>query len=149
MRFKGIKVFNLEKIMRVFIADDSAVLRKHLIRVLSAFENLEIVGEAKDSLQAVEYIRNLRPDVVILDIRMPGSSGIDVLQAIKKDKAPPLFIVFTNYPYPQYRRKCLEAGAEYFFDKSTESEKMIEVLEQLTENFSRAQQSKNGDENKL
>jgi len=134
--------------MRVFIADDSAVLRKHLIRVLSACENIEIVGEAKDSLQAVEFIQKLMPDVVILDIRMPGSSGIDVLQTIKKENASPIFIVFTNYPYPQYRRKCLEAGAEYFFDKSTESEKMIEVLEQLTGDFSRAPPTKNGDEKK-
>jgi DNA-binding NarL/FixJ family response regulator len=71
---------------------------------------------------------------VILDIRMPGGSGIDVLENIKKTNAAPVVIVLTNYPYPQYRKKCMALGAEYFFDKTTEFEKVTEVIENLTQN---------------
>jgi DNA-binding NarL/FixJ family response regulator len=122
--------------VKVFIADDSAVLRKHLIDVLSGFERIVIAGEAENSGQAIDSIHRLKPDVVILDVRMPGGGGIEVLQKIKNEKASPIVIVFTNYPYPQYRKKFMEAGAEFFFDKSTESEKMIEVLQRLNDKLS-------------
>ena len=74
---------------------------------------------------------------MILDIRMPGGSGIDVLREIKKGNQPPLVMVLTNYPYPQYHRKYIDAGADFFFDKSTEFEKVTEVLKQLKQNPSR------------
>jgi YesN/AraC family two-component response regulator len=73
----------------------------------------------------------LRPDVVILDIRMPENNGIQVLEAIKKSAAAPVVIMLTAFPYPQYRKKCLEAGAEYFFDKATEFEQVAEVLKKI------------------
>ncbi len=75
--------------------------------------------------------------MVILDIRMSDGSGIDVLPEIKKGNQSPLVIVLTNYPYPQYRRKCIEAGADFFFDKSTEFDKVTEVLRHMKQNQSR------------
>jgi len=117
--------------MKVFIADDSTVLRDRLIEMLSELPGLEIIGHAQAVPEACASIKNLNPDVVILDIRMPGGSGIDVLQDIKKDKQSPLVIILTNYPYPQYRKKCLELGADYFFDKSTEFEKVTELFKRL------------------
>jgi len=128
----------MRKFMKLFIVDDSAVLRQHLIDVLSGFEKIEIIGEAQDTIQAINSIQSLQPDVVILDIRMPGGGGIDVLKKIKKNESSPIIIMFTNYPYPQYRKKCVDAGADFFFDKSTESEKMIKLLEQLEKDFSRS-----------
>lgn len=117
--------------MRLFIADDSEILRVRLIEMLSEIEGIEIVGQAKDSLEAIESIQRLKPHVVILDIRMPGGNGINVLETVKKYKFPPKVIVFTNYPYPQYRKRCMEVGADFFFDKSTEFENLTGVLEQL------------------
>lgn len=117
--------------MKVFIADDSTVLRERLVEMLSELPGIEIIGQAQDVAEALTSIKKLNPDVVILDIRMPGGSGIDVLQDIKKDKQAPLVIVLTNYPYPQYRKKCLGLGADYFFDKSTEFEKITEVVKQM------------------
>jgi len=119
--------------MKVFIADDSQVLRERLDEMLSELPGIEILGYAKDVSEALTSIRTLEPDVVILDIRMPGGSGVDVLQDIKKDKHPPLVIILTNYPYPQYRKKCMEMGADFFFDKSAEFEKVTAVFKQLTE----------------
>ena len=121
--------------MRVLIADDSEIMREHLTEALSGYSQIEIVGEAGDSDQAIESVRALAPDVVILDIRMPNGSGIDVLEQVKKNLTPPVVIMFTNYPFPQYRKKCREAGAEFFFDKSSESHKVIETLESLAGRF--------------
>ena len=118
--------------MKVFVADDSAVLRERVIEMLSDLPGIEIIGYAQDVSETLTAIKSLNPDVVILDIRMPGGSGMDVLQEVKKDKQAPVVIILTNYPYPQYRKKCLGLGADYFFDKSTEFEKMTELFRQLT-----------------
>ena len=120
--------------MKVFIADDSEVVCERLITMLSDLPEIEIIGQAQSVPESIESIRALHPDVVILDIRMPGGSGIDVLEDIKKTNAAPVVIVLTNYPYPQYRKKCMALGAEYFFDKATEFEKVTEVLETLIQN---------------
>lgn len=117
--------------MKVFIADDSEVICERLKEMLSELSEIEIVGQAKDGIQATNLIEKLNPDVVILDIRMPGGNGIDVLENIKKDNPALIVIMLTNYPYPQYRKKCMKAGADYFFDKATEFERVTEVLKEL------------------
>jgi len=117
--------------MKIFVVDDSAEVRKRLIALLSEIQGIEFLGQAEDSLEATILIREFKPDAVILDICMPGISGINVLQSIKRNGEGPIVIMLTNYPYPQYRKKCLEAGAEFFFDKSTEFHRVTEVLEQL------------------
>jgi DNA-binding NarL/FixJ family response regulator len=70
--------------MRVFVADDSAVVRERLTDMLSAIPEVAVIGYVKDTMGAISSMRTLHPDVVILDIRMPGGTGIDVLQDIKK-----------------------------------------------------------------
>jgi YesN/AraC family two-component response regulator len=117
--------------LKVFIADDSALVRERLAALISEIEGVEVVGQAGDALETLEGIQRLRPDVVILDIRMPGNNGIQVLEAIKKSTAAPVVIMLTAFPYPQYRKKCLEARAEYFFDKATEFEQVAEVLKKM------------------
>lgn len=121
--------------LKVVVADDSSLMRERIIESLSELTNAEVVGEAEDGLQAMSQIRGLEPDVVILDIRMPKVNGIKVLESIKHIEKHPVVIVLTSYPYPQYRRKCIEAGARFFFSKSTEFDKVSEVVQQLaTEN---------------
>ena len=89
------------------------------------------MGQASDAPEALEAIGRLKPDVVILDIRMPGGNGIQVLEVIKGNEAAPVVIMLTAFPYPQYREKCLKAGADYFFDKASEFSRVPEVLKQL------------------
>ncbi len=117
--------------MKVFIADDSQVVRKRLVAMLSEVGKVDVVGEAQDGVEARAGILELRPDLVVLDIRMPWGNGIDVLRDIKKTYPDCKVIILTNYPYSQYRRRCMEEGAEYFFDKSGEFERVIEVIKQL------------------
>lgn len=117
--------------MKVFIADDSAPVRERLKNMLSELEGVEVIGQAQDAVEATKSILELKPDVAILDIRMPGGSGIDTLRNIKRVTPAPRVIMLTNYPYPQYRKRCMDAGADFFFDKSSEFHKVIEVLKQM------------------
>ena len=117
--------------MKVLIVDDSSFIRERLISALLEIEGIEIVGEAKDGVEAQEAIFKLDPELVTLDIRMPGRNGIDVLRDIKASHPNIKVLILTNYPYPQYRRTCMAAGADYFFDKSSEFQKVVEVLKQL------------------
>ncbi len=117
--------------LRVLIADDSTAVRQSLSRLLSEIETVEVVGQAQDVTGAITAIQELKPQVVILDIRMPGGSGIEVLEKIQKKEGMPKVIVFTNYPFIQYRAKCLEAGASFFFDKSSDFDLLPQALEQL------------------
>jgi len=123
--------------MRLFIADDSEILRSRLVEMLSEFEEIEIVGETGYAQEAVESIMELIPDVVILDLKLPDGNGINVLKKIKKANSSVRVIIFTNYPYYQYRKRCLEAGAEFFFYKATEFEKLVEVLIELIPYYKR------------
>ena len=118
--------------MKVFIADDSIEIRKRIIAMLSDVERIDMIGQAENVQDAISSIHELNPDVVILDIRMPGGSGIDVLKTIEKRNRIPVVIMLTNYPRSQYRNKCLDAGADFFFDKSREFEKVIEVVNSMS-----------------
>lgn len=122
-----------KKLMDVFISDDSPVVRVRLANMIEDIQGINLIGEANNVQESIRKIEELKPDAIILDIRMPGGSGLDVLKKIKSEHNDhnPIIIVLTNYPYPQYRKKCLEAGADYFFDKSNEFHKVIEVFRDL------------------
>lgn len=117
--------------MKVFLVDDSLVIRQRLKRMLAEVQEVQVVGEAGEVQEAKDAILGLKPDVVLLDIHLFNGSGIDVLQSLKKEKPAPAVIILTNYPYPQYRQKCLEAGADFFFVKSTEFDQVVPALKQL------------------
>jgi DNA-binding NarL/FixJ family response regulator len=118
--------------MKIFIADDSEILRKHLTTLLMEIPNVRIVGYAGDTETAISGIEKYKPDVAILDIRMPGAGGIHVLKTVRQSHPHMRIIIFTDYPYPQYRNKCIEEGTDYFLDKSGESEKLVDLIRKMT-----------------
>ena len=117
--------------MRVLVADDSAVVRDRLVVMLSEVCGVDVVGTAADGLEAIDSFRRLRPDIVVLDIRMPKANGIQVLEEIKEIDRSAVVLMLTNYLYPQYRTRCMAAGADYFLDKSTEFDRIPELLAEL------------------
>jgi len=123
----------MQPVLRVFIADDSALVRERVRAHLAEMENVKLAGQSASAPEAIAAIRQLRPDVAILDVRMPGGNGLRVLEAIKQDAAPPLIIVLTAFAYPQHRVKYLAAGADYFFDKAAEFEQVFVVLKAVQE----------------
>jgi DNA-binding NarL/FixJ family response regulator len=122
--------------MRVLIADDSPLLVERVAAVVAEVGETEVVGHAGSVADAARAVRSLNPDVLILDLQMPGGSGIEVLEGISRDRLTPVVIVLTNHGGSQYRRKCLQAGAHFFFDKSAEFEKLAPVLRSLNRNES-------------
>ena len=112
----------------VFIVEDSAPIRERLSSLLCEIDGVSVVGEADTPAAAIEGILRTRPDSVVLDIQLTGGSGIDVLRQVLPRAPGIVFIVLTNNPNPQYRRACMDAGARYFFDKTTEFAKVVEVI---------------------
>ena len=118
--------------MKVFLVDDSAIVLEKLAAMISGIDGVEIAGQALNAHDAIQSIVKLKPDVAILDIRLNGGgNGMDVLKRIKKEIPPPIVIMLTNHSYPQYREKCQALGADYFFDKVTEIEKLYDTFKQL------------------
>jgi DNA-binding NarL/FixJ family response regulator len=125
-----------EKSMKVFLVDDSLVIRQRLRRMVAEVNEVTVIGEAADAQEAISAIIEQKPDVVILDIHLLNGSGIDVLQKLKMATPDTAVIVLTNYPYPQYRQRCTEAGADFFFVKSTEFDQVVPALKQLIQRAS-------------
>jgi len=121
--------------MKVLIVDDSKIVCKGLKQMLNNIADVEIVGQAHNAEDAITSISESKPYVVILDINLPGRSGIEVLKDIRKKKLSSRVIMLTNYPYPQYRKKCEELGADYFLDKVAEIEKIPKLIEELAKNI--------------
>jgi DNA-binding NarL/FixJ family response regulator len=113
---------------RVFLADDSPLIRERLVALLKDLPHVEIVGQSGAACEAIEDIQRLRPSAVVLDISMPGGGGMRVLERVKQAEEAPMVIMLTNFALEAYRRKCTQLGADYFFDKSNEFEKVIDVL---------------------
>lgn len=124
----------VRKRLRVLIADDTASIRRSLSALISPLNDVEIVGVAENGSQALELARSLQPDVITLDIRMPGLNGIHVLEALRRDKSKAIIIVLTGLDEAEYRRRCFDAGADHFFHKTTEFEQVIEVLKERARN---------------
>ena len=120
-----------EEKMKVFIVDDSKVVVERLVDLLEDVPGAELVGQAADVPQAVEGIQKMKPDALILDLQMPGGSGLDVLRAIRMDYPDLQVLVCTNYAHPQYREECMIAGANFFLDKSVEFGKIPSILREL------------------
>ena len=117
--------------MKIFIADDSRVVVDRLAGLLEEVPGARLVGQAGDVLGAVLGVQNMKPDALILDLHMPGGSGLDVLRAIRSAHPDLFVLICTNYPYPEYREECLIAGANLFLDKSADFEKIPSILRNL------------------
>jgi DNA-binding LytR/AlgR family response regulator len=113
--------------MNSLIIDDEAAARSRLIRLLSAHSNIKIAGEASDGLQALEKIEQLRPDLVFLDIQMPGLDGFAVLRSIPLDVPPPLVVFVTGFD--EHALEAFEANALAYLLKPVESERLAAVLD--------------------
>ncbi len=114
--------------MKTLIVDDSDLMRVRIISLLSGVPGIDIVAEAGTITEAWKFIDELKPDLMLLDIRMPNGSGVELLKNLRDKDVSMIIVILTNYPMVQYKKKCLELGADYFFDKGTEFEQVREVI---------------------
>ena len=127
----GMNVAAPERRTNVFIVEDSESVRQRLAGILGEIEGVRVVGEAGTPGEALEGILRTRPDSVLLDLQLAGGSGLDVLRRARPQLPKTVFIVLTSHADSQYRRACMEAGAAYFFDKTSEFSKVGEVIAEL------------------
>ena len=121
--------------MKVALVDDSTELRNLVRDLLADVPGLEIAGEAGDVLEAVELITALHPDVVILDINLPSGNGIEVLRRIKQLQPAPIVVMLTGLRTVEYRTACANAGADYFFEKTTDLAPLYRAMNELARRF--------------
>ena len=122
--------------MDVVIIDDSEALRQRVITLISELPFINIAGEAENSLVGLDVIRKVKPALAIIDIKIPGVNGIEVMKKVKEEFPSIKVIMLTNYPYPQYKNVALEGGADYFLNKSDEFEKLPEIIKTINNGFS-------------
>ena len=115
--------------IRVVLADDQALVRKGLASLLEAEEDIEVVGVAEDGARALELIRELRPKVACLDIRMPRMNGIEVAEAIRDEDVEVLML--TTFDLDEYVFGALEAGVAGFLLKDSDPEVIAHALRQV------------------
>ena len=118
--------------MKLLLVEDSRILRERLRALIGAVHGAIVVAEADAEADARERIDACRPDVVVLDLRLRAGSGLSVLEYLKASHPDVIVIVLTNYGHAEYRAKCLNLGADYFFDKSRDIDAFSGLLGELS-----------------
>jgi DNA-binding NarL/FixJ family response regulator len=113
---------------RVVIVDDEALVRAGLRLILESGEDLEVVGEAEDGADAVDAVRRHRPDVVLMDIRMPRQDGLTTTTELQRLADPPKVIVLTTFDLDDYVFRALQAGASGFLLKDTPPRELVNAV---------------------
>ncbi|GGY19208.1 response regulator transcription factor [Streptomyces xanthochromogenes] len=115
--------------VRVVVVDDEAMVCGFLRTILGSADDIEVVAEAHDGAAGIEAVLRHRPDVVLMDLRMPGMDGITAIERLtRRDAQPPPIVVLTTFDADQYVLRALRAGATGFLVKSTPPEELIGLV---------------------
>jgi len=117
-------------VIRVAIVDDEALVRSGFELILGAVEDIEVVASV-DGVHAVRAIRDASPDVVLLDVRMPGRNGLEVLDELQSWDRPPVVAILTTFDSDDYIARALRSGAAGFLVKDTDPEQLPTLLRSL------------------
>ena len=118
--------------IRVLLVDDQALVRAGFRMILDAEQDIDVVGEAADGRDAIDQVRSLRPDVVLMDVRMPDLDGLEAARRILADGVaagePPRILMLTTFDRDEYVYEALRAGASGFLLKDTPPEQLVEAI---------------------
>jgi DNA-binding NarL/FixJ family response regulator len=115
-------------VIRVLLADDQSLVRAGFRMILNAEPDIEVVGEAGGGLAAVTNAEGLRPDVILMDVRMPDLDGIEVTRRIVRDEESPRVLVLTTFDLDEYVYEALRAGASGFLLKDAPEEQLLAAI---------------------
>jgi DNA-binding NarL/FixJ family response regulator len=121
----------------VFVVEDSAPMRRRVVEALEELPEVRVVGVADGADDAVPAIKSLKPHLVVLDLKLAEGSGLFVLEAVKHLDPPPVVAVLTNYPHEQYRARCAQLGADFFFDKAAGLDGLLEIARRMVRDAKR------------
>ncbi len=119
--------------IKVLLADDHALFREGLRSLLTDQDDIEIVGEAEDGLEAVKLTPQLQPAVVLMDINMPVIDGVEATRMILRDNDAVSIVILTMYPQDEYVFEALKAGAKAYLLKDTRSKKLLQVIRAVSQ----------------
>jgi two-component system, NarL family, response regulator DegU len=114
--------------IRVFLADDHPIVRKGIHDLLEASEGIQVIGEAPTGEQALQMIKALQPDIMIVDIELPDISGIDVVNRINEEEIPIKVLVLSSYDDREYIAQMLSLGVSGYLIKDEVPEAIVEAL---------------------
>jgi DNA-binding NarL/FixJ family response regulator len=114
--------------LRVLLVDDHAMVRSGFAMVLSVEDDIEVVGEAADGSQALSVVTRTRPDVVLMDVRMPGLDGIEATRRIRCGPHPAKVIILTTFDLDEYVLAGLRAGASGFLLKDAPTDEVVQAV---------------------
>ena len=116
---------------RVFIADDHAIVREGLRRILAADASIEVVGEGKDGREVLDAVRAGGIDVLLLDLQMPGRSGVDLIKQLKSERPALRVLVLSMHDEQQYAARAIRAGAAGYLTKDTAAKQLVTAIDRV------------------
>ncbi len=117
--------------IKILIADDHRIVREGLKLILEEPSDISVISEASDGFEVLSLVRKNKYDVIILDISMPGKSGLDVLKEIRKDKPKLPILILSAYPEDQYAVRVIKAGANGYLTKESAPEELITAIRRV------------------
>jgi DNA-binding NarL/FixJ family response regulator len=114
--------------IRVLVVEDHHVVRQGLVALLSVVDGVEVVGQAADGAEAIKQFETLRPDVTLIDLRLPKLGGVDVIQRVRADHASARFIVLTTYDGDEDIYRALQAGARAYLLKGMTVDVLVTTI---------------------
>jgi len=119
--------------LSVVVVEDSILMRAQIVASLSAVKGMGTIRQAGDVPSGLRLLEKVKPDVLILDIQLPGPTGLQLLKTVRKTDTSMVIIMLTLHDQPRMRKRCAELGANYFFSKSSEFERVAEVCRDLAD----------------
>jgi two-component system invasion response regulator UvrY len=120
-----------EAMIKILIADDHAIVREGLKQIVAPYPDMRVEGEARNAQEAIELVKNDDWDVVVLDLNMPGRSGLELLKELKQERPKLAVLILSAHPEEQYGVRVLRAGAAGFMNKETAPAQLVGAIRKV------------------
>ena len=127
-----------EKMIRVLLADDHATVRRGIRKILEKNSNICVVGEASTGMDALRLVQELKPDILLLDMEMPGGKGIHVTRELRAKKVPVSIVILSACDDDYFIKEILQVGVDAYLHKSESPSKIREVISRVSKKYSAA-----------
>jgi two-component system, NarL family, response regulator DesR len=117
--------------MKVILADDSELIISRIQDIMNKYKHVKLIGSYRNGTDALKAMKTLKPDLAILDIQMPGLTGLEVLREIRKENKTMKIMIVTLFSSGFYKSKAMKEGADYFLSKAEDFEKITTIIDEM------------------